>query len=99
MITRSGLIDVLRDVIDPEMNMNIVDLGLVYRAEIHPTRVIIDFTVTSPGCPLIDHIRNEICTQVGKITSRRIEANVVWEPPWDESKMTEEAKVAFGYPI
>ena len=99
MLTQPGLIDSLRDVIDPEMNMNIVDLGLVYRAEVHPERVIIEFTLTSPGCPLVDHIRNEIITQVGKVTSRRIEANIVWEPPWDESKMTEEAKVAFGYPI
>jgi metal-sulfur cluster biosynthetic enzyme len=99
MITQSKLIEALREVIDPEMNVNIVDLGLVYRAEVHPERVSIDFTLTSPGCPLVEQIQNEIYSQVGKITSRQIEANVVWEPPWDESRMSEEAKVAFGYPI
>ena len=99
MTTRAELIDALRDVIDPELNINIVDLGLVYRAEIHPGKVVIDFTLTYPGCPLADHIQNEIYTHVGKITSSRIEANVVLEPPWDESRMSEEARVAFGYPI
>ena len=99
MITQSTLIDALREVIDPELKINIVDLGLVYRAQVHPTKVIIDFTLTYPGCPLVDHLQNEIYTHVGKITSRRIEANLVLDPPWDESKMTEEAKVAFGYPI
>jgi metal-sulfur cluster biosynthetic enzyme len=99
MVTRSTLIDALRNVIDPEMNINIIDLGLVYRTEVHPERVIIDFTLTYPGCPLVDLIQNEIHTHVGKITSRRIEANVVFEPAWDESRMSEEARITFGYPI
>ena len=99
MVTQSTLLDALREVIAQELRLNIVDLGLVYRAEVQPSRVIIDFTLTYPGCPLVDHIQNEIYTHVGKITSRRIEANLVLDPPWDESKMTEEAKVAFGYPI
>ncbi|CAB1079000.1 hypothetical protein JY97_13880 [Alkalispirochaeta odontotermitis] len=99
MTTRSKLIDALRDVIDPELNINIIDLGLVYRAETHRRKIIIDFTLTYPGCPLADHIENEIYTHVGKITSKQIEANLVFDPPWDESRMSEEARVAFGYPI
>jgi metal-sulfur cluster biosynthetic enzyme len=99
MLARSRLINALRDVIDPELNINIIDLGLVYRAQIHRRRVIIDFTLTYPGCPLADHIQNEIYTHVGKITTNRIEANLVLEPPWDESRMSEEARVAFGFPI
>jgi len=99
MLARSRLINALRDVIDPELNINIIDLGLVYRAEVHRRRVIIDFTLTYPGCPLADHIQNEIYTHVGKITTNRIEVNLVLEPPWDESRMSEEARVAFGFPI
>ncbi len=99
MLARSRLINALRDVIDPELNINIIDLGLVYRAQIHRRRVIIDFTLTYPGCPLADHIQNEIYTHVGKITTNRIEVNLVLEPPWDESRMSEEARVAFGFPI
>jgi metal-sulfur cluster biosynthetic enzyme len=99
MITRAELIDALRDVIDPELNFNIIDLGLVYRAEILPEKAVIDFTLTYPGCPHADHIQNEIYTHVGKISSSRIEANVILEPPWDESRMSEEARVAFGFPI
>jgi metal-sulfur cluster biosynthetic enzyme len=99
MLARSRLINALRDVIDPELNINIIDLGLVYRAEVHRRRVIIDFTLTYPGCPLADHIQNEIYTHVGKITTNRIEVNLVLEPSWDESRMSEEARVAFGFPI
>jgi metal-sulfur cluster biosynthetic enzyme len=99
MLERSRLINALRDVIDPELNINIVDLGLVYRAEVHPDKIIIDFTLTYPGCPLADYIENEIVTHVGKITTNRIETNLVLEPPWDESRMSEEARVAFGFPV
>ena len=93
----------LKLVIDPELMVNIVDLGLVYRCDFEPmdeadkVRVVIDMTLTAPGCGMGEAIANEVCDKilalprVGEIT-----VNLVFDPPWDRSMMSEEAKLALG---
>lgn len=93
--------DALYDVIDPELNMNIVDLGLVYRTQVmEGNRAEIDFTLTYPGCPLTDLIISDIVTQVKAQTDvADVKVNIVWNPPWSQDMMSENAKLLMGYPI
>jgi metal-sulfur cluster biosynthetic enzyme len=91
--------DSLRLVIDPEAGCNIVDLGLVYRIDIAPPIVGIDMTMTSPACPLgdmiIDQAREAIAPALPPGWSADI--RLVWEPPWQQSMMTDAARKHFGW--
>ena len=92
--------EVLRGVFDPELHMNIVDLGLVYGVEVNGDKVLVRMTLTSPGCPygpyLIHQVRDTAQTLKG-ITSADVE--VVWDPPWGPHMMTEEVRLELGFDI
>jgi probable FeS assembly SUF system protein SufT len=95
--------DTLRTCYDPEIPVNIVDLGLVYRCVLEPLedgdklRVVIDMTLTAPGCGMGEAIADEVCDKlllvprVGYVT-----VNLVFEPPWERSMMSEAAQLALG---
>ncbi|GMU40979.1 MAG: Fe-S assembly SUF system protein [Chloroflexota bacterium] len=90
---------VLKTVEDPELRMSIVDLGLVYRAEIDDDGVVtVDMTLTSPGCPVGPMLQGMIfhkLTQMDGVVD--VEVNLVWSPPWDPRTMaSEEVKMALG---
>ena len=95
--------DTLRTCYDPEIPVNIVDLGLVYRLDFEPSddadkvRVVIDMTLTAPGCGMGESIANEVCDKV--LTLPRvgdITVNLVFDPPWERAMMSEEAQLALG---
>jgi metal-sulfur cluster biosynthetic enzyme len=99
-INRGAVLEALKDVLDPELGMNIVDLGLVYRVEVGDEKVEIDFTLTYPGCPAGEHIQDDMKMTVQASTGvENVEINLVWDPPWRPDFMTEEARVSLGYPI
>lgn len=93
--------DALYDVIDPELNMNIVDLGLVYRTQVVDGNIAeVDFTLTYPGCPLGDVISSDIVSQIKKQTDvSEVRTQLVWSPAWDQNMMSENARLLMGYPI
>lgn len=99
MPTRSEILDVLKDVQDPELRMSIVELGLVYRAEETGGTIEVDFTLTYPGCPAGEMIQKDIVEKLQGTFERDVAANLVWSPRWDPSFMTDEAKVTLGYPV
>jgi metal-sulfur cluster biosynthetic enzyme len=100
MATKGEVLDALSRVVDPEIGLNIVDVGLVYRVEVEEDRVEVDFTLTSPGCPLADTIMADIQREIGDATGiENIQANLVWNPPWSLDFMSEEARLQLGYPI
>ncbi len=101
MAENQDVIDALYNVIDPELNMNIVDLGLVYRAEVTEGNIAeVDFTLTYPGCPLLDVIASDIESNVRSRTDvADVRVQVVWNPPWDQNRMSENARLMLGYPI
>ncbi len=92
--------DVLKNVVDPEIQYNIVDLGLVYDIQVLPDlSVTIQMTLTSPACPfgpMIIHDVRECALSIGA-TDVRIE--LVWQPPWSPERMTEEAKLDLGFDL
>ncbi len=100
MATKGEVLDALTRVIDPEIGLNIVDVGLVYRVEAFDDHIEIDFTLTSPGCPLADTIVADIQREVSEATGiDDVRTNLVWSPPWSLDFMSEEARLQLGYPI
>ena len=89
----------LRSVIDPEVGMNVVDLGLVYGIEIAPNRVRVSMTMTTPACPMGSMITEDAREAIRDIAPEAAEVDVqlVWDPPWDSSRMSEHAKKHFGW--
>jgi metal-sulfur cluster biosynthetic enzyme len=94
MATDEDIREALRHVLDPEIGVNIVDLGLVYRIEINETRARIVMTMTSPACPLVDYIKDLVASAVQEhvpsVTD--VEIDIEWEPPWDPTMMSDEAR-------
>jgi metal-sulfur cluster biosynthetic enzyme len=88
----------LRDVVDPEVGINVVDLGLVYGVEVEDSEVRVRMTMTSPACPLGAHLAEEaagrIRARVPGVGSVRVE--LVWDPPWHPGRMSEGARRALG---
>ena len=98
-VTEEAVREALKHVVDPELGVNIVDLGLVYDVEIGEGGAIsIEYTLTTMGCPigpLIEHQMQSFLENVPGVTS--VEAEMVLRPPWTPEMMSEEAKAALGY--
>ena len=100
MVSRDAVLIVLKNVEDPEIQMNIVDLGLVYRVDVREDAIEVDFTLTYPGCPAEEMIRRDITeTLRDAFGVAEIKATTVWSPMWGPERMSEEARLALGYPI
>ena len=100
MPTRTDVLESLKKVIDPEIGINIVDVGLIYRVAVTEELIDIDYTLTSPGCPLAETINNEIltiCREDHGIDN--VQTNLVWNPPWGIEFMSEDARLELGFPI
>ena len=98
-MTEEQILESLKQVFDPEVGVNIVDLGLVYKVEIKPDKVTVQLTMTSPACPL-----HEVITRNMDIALRQTFPNLgpmtielVWEPPWSPEMMSEMAKKQLGW--
>ena len=88
----------LRQVKDPELDLNIIDLGLVYDVEIDEGEVRVIMTLTSPGCPVAGSLPGEVEAKVKAVpgvTSAKVE--LVWDPPWDQERMSEAARLQLGF--
>ncbi|NMG75006.1 metal-sulfur cluster assembly factor [Aromatoleum diolicum] len=90
---------VLRQVIDPEVGINIVDLGLIYGIEVTPEEVSIQMTMTSPACPMGDMIMGDIDAALDTALppDMRVVVNLVWDPPWSPNMMNKDARGHFGW--
>ena len=93
------IVDVLKTVYDPEIPVNIYDLGLIYKVDVKDNGdVDIDMTFTAPSCPAADFILEDVRQKVDTIEGvANANVNLVFEPVWDQSMMTEEAKVELGF--
>jgi len=88
----------LSTVMDPELGLDIVSLGLVYRIDCAAGSIDFDLTMTTPACPLGEHIRDEAEQAVAKAFPKaRVRANLVWSPPWDARRLSDDAKAALGW--
>ena len=91
------VIAALREIFDPEIPVNIYDLGLIYGVEIDQGHAIVTMTLTTPHCPVAESMPGEIEMRVGAVPGvGSAEVNLVWDPPWDPAKMSDEAKLELG---
>ncbi len=97
MITKEQVYEALQDCYDPEIPVNIVDLGLVYDVEVEDDAVAVKMTLTAPGCGMGGMIASNAQSLIMEIPGVK-EANVdlVWDPPWDPSRISEEARQKLG---
>lgn len=96
--TYDAVIEALKDIYDPEIPVNIYDLGLIYGVEVSEgSHVVITMTLTTPHCPVAESMPGEIEMRVGSVPGvGTVDVNLVWDPPWDPQKMSDEAKLELG---
>ncbi len=90
---RENIIAEIKKVYDPEIPVNVWDLGLIYNIDIQQDKVVIEMTFTSPTCPMMEDILNQVKTNVESVVNgKSVEMKLVWEPIWDLSRMSDEAR-------
>lgn len=96
---REAIIGALRTVFDPEIPVNIYDLGLIYRLDIGTgNEVMLDMTLTAPGCPVAQTFPETVRQAVLSVEGvKDCKVELVWEPPWTMDKMSEEARLELGF--
>jgi metal-sulfur cluster biosynthetic enzyme len=98
MATAEQVTEALTNVIDPELGLDFVELGLVYDVEVQDGTVDITFTLTSPGCPIGPQVSEQMKEFVGELEGvERVEPKMVFSPPWTPERMSEDAKFALGF--
>jgi len=97
--TEEKIVRMLKTVFDPEIPVNIYDLGLIYKIDLtEEGHLAIDMTLTAPNCPAVDFIVEDVrmkCSGVDGVA--HVEVNIVFEPAWDKSMMSEEAQLELGF--
>ncbi len=98
MVTPEQVREALKQCYDPEIPVNIVDLGLIYDIKISPEdEVLITMTLTTPGCGMAQQIAHQAKAKAKEVPGvKDAKGTVVWEPPWDASKMSDDAKKKLG---
>lgn len=98
MATVDEVTDALRDVIDPELGLDFVELGLIYAVEVDEGNVHVTFTLTSPGCPIGPQVSEQIEEFVSEVDGvADVQSTMTFTPPWTPERMSEDAKFALGF--
>ena len=95
MELKDQVINEIKKIYDPEIPVNIYELGLIYKIEVdQKNKVKVDMTLTSPNCPVAESLPNQVKENIMKIEGvSEVDLNLVWEPPWTKDKMSEAAKL------
>lgn len=98
MATKEAVMEALRNCFDPEIGINVVDLGLIYQVKVEGKKAYVEMTMTTPGCPLHAYLTQDARQKVLGVESiEEAEVKLVWDPPWSPSRMSMEAKRALGF--
>jgi FeS assembly SUF system protein len=94
---QDAIIAALKEIYDPEIPVNIYDLGLIYNVEVNGGHALVTMTLTTPHCPVAESMPGEVELRVGSVPGvGDAEVNLVWDPPWGPDKMTDEARLELG---
>jgi len=97
-VTEEEVTEALEEVIDPELGLDFVSLGLVYDVEIESSEVFVTFTLTTPACPIGPQVSEQMKDFVGQLEGvEKVHPKMVFDPPWSPELMTEDAKFALGF--
>lgn len=98
--TEDQVRDVLRGVYDPEIHINIIDLGLVYGVIVNGDEILVRMSLTSPGCPYGPYLIHQVKETVQALKGiTKADVEIVWDPPWGPAMMTEEVRLELGFDI
>jgi len=98
MATTDEVMDALRDVIDPELGLDFVELGLIYDVTIENGTVSVVYTLTTPGCPIGPQVSEQIDEFVSDLDDvNEVQSTLTFEPPWSPERMSDDAKFALGF--
>jgi FeS assembly SUF system protein len=94
---KEQVVDALRTIYDPEIPVNIYELGLVYGIDANPEEVLIEMTLTSPGCPVAGSLPMEVKSRIREIEGvKSVRVELVWDPPWNPDMISEAGKLQLG---
>jgi FeS assembly SUF system protein len=94
---QGAIIEALKEIYDPEIPVNIYDLGLIYNVEVNAGHALVTMTLTTPHCPVAESMPSEVELRVGSVPGvGDAEVNLVWDPPWSPGNMTDEARLELG---
>jgi len=97
ILTEDSVLETLKTVIDPEIGINIVDLGLIYNLEFKENKLIVTMTLTTPGCPMHSSLTAWVREALLQVDSEiEVFINLVWDPPWSPENMSDNAKRQLG---
>lgn len=94
---QEAIIEALKEIYDPEIPVNIYDLGLIYNVEVNAGHALVTMTLTTPHCPVAESMPSEVELRVGAVPGvGDAEVNLVWDPPWSPGNMSDEARLELG---
>jgi metal-sulfur cluster biosynthetic enzyme len=96
--TTDQVLDSIRTVTDPELGINVVDLGLIYEVKVEGNAIRVRMTLTSPGCPMAGMIASDVEEALRQgFPGREVSVDIVWDPPWTTDRLSAAARAALGY--
>jgi len=97
-VTTDAITSCLENVIDPELGINVVDLGLIYNIHINGDKISVDMTLTTPGCPMAGMLAGSVEQAVRQtFEGADVEVSLIWDPPWIPDRLSEAARQQLGY--
>jgi len=97
-VTTDAITSCLENVIDPELGINVVDLGLIYNIHINGNKISVDMTLTTPGCPMAGMLAGSVEQAVRQtFEGADVEVSLIWDPPWTPDRLSEAARQQLGY--
>jgi FeS assembly SUF system protein len=99
LVTMADIVKALKECYDPEIPVNVWDLGLIYDVNVDGDKVHVKMTLTAPGCPMHSYISKAVREKIQSVSGvKEASVEVVWDPPWSPDKMSPEAKAQLGIP-
>ncbi|MCK4319801.1 metal-sulfur cluster assembly factor [Candidatus Micrarchaeota archaeon] len=94
---KKKVLEKLKEVIDPEVGVNVVDLGLIYGVEVKGDTIVIKMSFTTPSCPLLGFLVNQVQEKAKELKEvKEVKVELVWDPPWSPERISEEGKRVMG---
>lgn len=97
MITKKSVMNALKEVIDPEIGISVIDLGLIYNVKLNKDKVKIKMTLTTPLCPLSNFLVRSVEEKIKSLGVKNVEVELVFDPPWSPERMSKKAKKLLGF--
>ncbi|KYP80836.1 metal-sulfur cluster assembly factor [Ferroacidibacillus organovorans] len=97
MVTEEAIYEQLKDVLDPEIQIDVVNLGMIYGVKIEEEKVTVRMTLTTMGCPAMEELQGDVVRKVKELGVPEVEIDLTFDPPWNKDMMSDEAKTVMRY--